>query len=202
MSDKDSLFFFMDGLKDWARVELERRNVHDKSGGDESKDQDRKDKGHPKSPNGDNWHNKPQGGKTEVVKPKSPCFICNRPHWVHDYPKRKMLNAMVTQLKETKATEAQASMGFIQQIYALNGRVVPPMFAERGLMFVGITIKGKQVRALLDTGAMHNFISVDEAKQLGLRVTNEGGAIKAANSPIKPIDGTAKGVTVHLGPWS
>ncbi|KAK3212434.1 hypothetical protein Dsin_017140 [Dipteronia sinensis] len=29
MSDKDKLFFFMDGLKEWARVELESWNVQD-----------------------------------------------------------------------------------------------------------------------------------------------------------------------------
>ncbi|KAK0601367.1 hypothetical protein LWI29_023591 [Acer saccharum] len=69
-------------------------------------------------------------------------------------------------------------------------------------MFVKATIKGKQVRAMLDTGATHNFVSVDEAKRFSLRITNDEGAIKAANSPVKLIDGTAKGVTVHLGPWN
>ena len=78
LSDKDQLFFFMDGLKDWARVELERRDVQDLSttiaavesladyirpkekndnhdeGGDKPKDNDLKDKGHPKSSNNDN----------------------------------------------------------------------------------------------------------------------------------------------------
>ncbi|KAK0578231.1 hypothetical protein LWI29_007082 [Acer saccharum] len=77
-----------------------------------------------------------------------------------------------------------------------------PTLAKKGLMFVKATIKGKQVRAMLDTGATHNFVSVDKAKRLGLRITNDEGAIKAANSPVKLIDGTAKGVTVHLGPWS
>jgi hypothetical protein len=226
MSDKDQLFFFMDGLKDWARVELERRNVQDlgtaiaaaesladysrpkekndnhDEGEDKPNDNDRKDKGHSKSPNGDNRHDKSQGGKPVVIKPKSPCFICDGPHWVRDCPKRKMLNAMVTQLEETKATEGQASMGSIQQIYALNGRAMPPTLAKKGLMFVKATIRGKQVRAMLDTGATHNFVSVDEAKRLGLRITPEDGAIKAANSPVKLIDGIAKGVTVHLGPWS
>ena len=67
---------------------------------------------------------------------------------------------------------------------------------------MGATIKGKQVRAMLDTEATHNFVSVYEAKRLGLRITPEDGAIKAANSPVKLIDGIAKGVTVHLGPWS
>ena len=27
MSDKDSLFYFQDGLKDWAKTELDRRGV-------------------------------------------------------------------------------------------------------------------------------------------------------------------------------
>ncbi|KAK0574684.1 hypothetical protein LWI29_027341 [Acer saccharum] len=94
MSDKDKLFYFMDGLKDWARVELERRNVqdldiaiaaaesladytqpkerkdsHEKNGGDESKDHDRKDKGSSKPEKGDNRHDQ-QGGKPEKIKPK------------------------------------------------------------------------------------------------------------------------------------
>ncbi|TXG66949.1 hypothetical protein EZV62_008224 [Acer yangbiense] len=105
MSNKDKLFYFMDSLKDWAKVELERRNVqdldtvivaakllgdntqpkeqkyiHEKSKGDESKDHNCKDKGRSKSPNGNNRRDKPNGGKPEAIKPKSPCFICNGPH--------------------------------------------------------------------------------------------------------------------------
>ncbi|TXG68578.1 hypothetical protein EZV62_003513 [Acer yangbiense] len=191
MSDKDQLFFFMDGLKDWARVELERRNVqdlgtaiaaaesltdltrskemsdnHDEEG-DKPKDSDRKDKERSKSDHGDNRQDQSSGGKPEKIKPKSPCFICDGPHW----------------------------------IYAIDGRAKPSTLAKKCLMFMNATIRGKQVRAMLDTGATHNFISVDEANRLGLRITNDEGAIKAANSPVKLIDGTAKGVTVHLGPW-
>lgn len=106
MSEKDSLFYFMDGLKDWARVELERRNVQDlnaaiaeaealndystqskekkanqgKSGGDKSgqRSQGRKEEGQRKPSNTDK-RNKSSGGKTEAPKPKSPCFICDGP---------------------------------------------------------------------------------------------------------------------------
>ncbi|TXG63962.1 hypothetical protein EZV62_010956 [Acer yangbiense] len=144
MSDKDSLFLFMNGLKDWARVELERRNVqdldaaittvksladytqpklqkdiHEKNGGDESKDHERKDKGRSKSPN---------GGKPETIKPKN-----LRTQWV-----------------------SRAS----------NACQERPHVRER-----------------------HNQ-------------RQAGGAIKAANSSIKPIDGIEKDATVHLGPWS
>ncbi|TXG66575.1 hypothetical protein EZV62_007850 [Acer yangbiense] len=191
LSDKDHHFlFFMDGLKDWARVELERRNVQDLGtaitdtesptdltrskeskyihgeGGDKPKDNDRKDDGRSKSPNGDNRRDRPNGGKPTVIKSKSSCFICDEPYW----------------------------------IYAFNGRAVSSTLAKRALMFVGATIKGKRVHAMLDTRATYNFILVDEAKGLGLRVTNEEGVIKAPNSLVKQIDGTVKGITVHLGP--
>ncbi|KAK3184779.1 hypothetical protein Dsin_032065 [Dipteronia sinensis] len=80
MFDKDKLFFFIDGLKEWARVNQERRNVQDldaaitaaeslvdltkarkgqttirKIGVDESKDQDRKTEGPSRTSNGNNW---------------------------------------------------------------------------------------------------------------------------------------------------
>ncbi|TXG51330.1 hypothetical protein EZV62_023854 [Acer yangbiense] len=132
------------------------KEMSDKHGEERDKpnDNDHKDKGCPKSSNGDNQHDT-QGGKPVVIKSKSPCFICDGPHWVRDYPKQKMLNVMVTQLeetKETKATKSQASMGSIQQIYTLNGHhTVPPTLAKKGLMFMSTTIKGKPVCALLDT---------------------------------------------------
>ena len=42
-------------------------------------------------------------------------------------------------------------------------------------MYVSAKINSQSVRALLDTGATHNFVSVDEAKRLGLKATKEGG---------------------------
>lgn len=38
---------------------------------------------------------------------------------------------------------------------------------------MSVTINGQVVRALLDTRATHNFISKNDAKHLGLKVTNE-----------------------------
>ena len=55
---------------------------------------------------------------------------------------------------------------------------------------------------MLDTGATHNFVSVDEAKRLGLKATKEGGTMKAVNSPAKPIARIAQGVHITLGTWS
>ncbi|TXG52657.1 hypothetical protein EZV62_021826 [Acer yangbiense] len=97
-------------------------------------------------------------------------------------------------------------MGSLQQIYAFNGQTAPLTLAKKGLMFVSATIKSKKVRAMLDTGAMHNFISTDEAKRLGLSIINGEAVIEAVieavNSPAQRIAGITKVVTVHFGPWS
>ncbi|TXG73104.1 hypothetical protein EZV62_001683 [Acer yangbiense] len=229
MSEKDSLFYFMDGLKDWARVELERRNVQDldtaiaeaesltdystqskekksnqgKSGGDKSgqRSQGRKEEGQRKPSNTDK-RNKPSGGKSNAPKPKSPCFICDGPHWVRDCPKRKTLSAMMSQHEENQEGGYEAGMGSLRQLGALKGNNAPSTSTKKGLMFVNASINGKAVRAMLDTGATHNFVSLDKAKKLGLKATNGGGTIKAVNSPAKPIAGIAKAVPVCLGTWS
>ncbi|GJW46074.1 putative retrotransposon gag domain, aspartic peptidase domain protein [Tanacetum coccineum] len=56
-------------------------------------------------------------------------------------------------------------------------------------------------RALVDTGATHNFISVDEAKRLGLEMTKDSGWIKAANEVAKAISGVARDVKTKIEGW-
>ena len=69
-------------------------------------------------------------------------------------------------------------------------------------MYISAKVNGQSVRTLLDTEATHNFVSVDEAKGLGLKATKEGGTIKAVNSSAKPIEGIAQGVHMTLCTWS
>ncbi|KAH9688170.1 Endonuclease [Citrus sinensis] len=207
MSDKDSLFYFQDGLKDWAKTALDRRDKKSsqgKGGGESRKDKgnNRKDWGQKKPPCNKSWQGKSEG-KKEAPKPRSPCFICNGPHWVRDCPEKRSLNVLATQLKSnpTMSTEEpQLSMGSLQRLGALNRQ--QPALVKKWLMYVSAKVNGQSVRALLDTGATHNFVSVDEAKCLGLKATKEGGTTKAVNSPAKPIAGIAQGVHLTLGTWS
>ncbi|TXG67082.1 hypothetical protein EZV62_008357 [Acer yangbiense] len=221
MSEKDSLFYFMDGLKDWAKVELERRNVQDlnaviveaeslidystqlkekksnqgKSEGDKSgqKNQGRKEEGQRKPSNMDKY-NKPIGGKSEAPKSKTPCFICDGPHWVQDCPKGKTLNDLMSQHEESQGEGYEASMGSLRRLGALKSNNAPPTSTKKGLTFVNASINGKVVHAILDTRATHNFVSVGEAKKLGLKAINGGGTIKAVNSLAKPIAGIIKAI--------
>ncbi|GJV26790.1 gag-aspartyl protease domain-containing protein [Tanacetum coccineum] len=70
-----------------------------------------------------------------------------------------------------------------------------------GLRFVNTIVNDIFTRALVDTGATHNFISVDEAKRLGLEMMKDNGWIKAANEDDKPISGIRRGVKAKIGEW-
>ena len=91
-------------------------------------------------------------------------------------------------------------MGSLKRLGALKSDSPAP--TKKRLMYVSLSINGQVVRALLDTGATHNFISENEAKCLSLKVTKEWGTMKAINSPVKPIAGTAQGMRVTLEAWS
>ncbi|GKD79680.1 putative retrotransposon gag domain, aspartic peptidase domain protein, partial [Tanacetum coccineum] len=63
------------------------------------------------------------------------------------------------------------------------------------------TVNGVKVRALVDSGATHNFVADDEAKRLGINATKGGGTIKAVNSLAKVIHGVDKDVRAKIGEW-
>ena len=90
-------------------------------------------------------------------------------------------------------------MGSLQLLSALQN---VPKTPNKGLVFVDATINGKVTKALVDTGASHNFVSLEEAKRLNLKVVEGGGSLKAANSAAQPIKGVAHGVKVSLGAWT
>ncbi|GJU54769.1 putative retrotransposon gag domain, aspartic peptidase domain protein [Tanacetum coccineum] len=71
----------------------------------------------------------------------------------------------------------------------------------KGLQYVEATINGVKVHALVDSGATHKFVAVDEAKRLGINATKGSGTIKVVNSDAKPIHGVAKDVRAKIGEW-
>lgn len=69
-------------------------------------------------------------------------------------------------------------------------------------MFVDVKVNGQVVRAMVDTGANHNFLSDRIVARLGLRVDQGNSKMKAVNSEAKAIVRVAKIVPLQIGEWS
>ncbi|KAJ0944403.1 putative transcription factor interactor and regulator CCHC(Zn) family [Helianthus annuus] len=222
MSDKDSLFYFLDGLQAWAKTELERRGVQDLSSAiaiaegltdysrRESRNKDRKSS-HEKGGGEKSAQNKesttrksPPQWKARDKKPstkENKCFICDGPHYARECPKRASLHAMIAQA-EGGHEEEDVCMGSMQILTAIKAMVETRPSPNKGLQYVQANILGNQVRALVDTGASHNFMSIEEARRLGVEFAKGAGAMKTVNTNAKPIHGEAKDVQIRIGEWA
>ncbi|XP_015941749.1 uncharacterized protein LOC107467224 [Arachis duranensis] len=98
---------------------------------------------------------------------------------------------------QTQVTEC---VGSIQHINAVKGKEASTA-EKKGLMYVKAFINEKPVMAMIDTGATHNFITPDEAKRLGLKITEKNGWFKPVNTKGEPLKGVAKKVEMTLGSW-
>ena len=100
---------------------------------------------------------------------------------------------------EEKEQEGDAKVGSLQLLNALKAKMMPKTPQNKGLMYVEALVNRKATKALVDTGATHNFVSQDEAKRF--QASKEGGWLKAVNSTAKPSHGVARGVAMHIGSW-
>ncbi|KAK2997591.1 hypothetical protein RJ639_025930 [Escallonia herrerae] len=69
----------------------------------------------------------------------------------------------------------------------------------KGLMYVDIKVNGKAIRAMVDTGATHNYIYSTEVERLGLTLEKGCGWVKAINSAAQPVAGIARSVLIKIG---
>ena len=76
-----------------------------------------------------------------------------------------------------------------------------PRSKKSPLIFVEAMVNDKASRALVDTGATHNFVAEGEATRLGLCYTKEPGKLKTVNTSPTPIHGVARSVPIRLGEW-
>ncbi|KAL5815082.1 hypothetical protein ACOSQ3_025877 [Xanthoceras sorbifolium] len=222
MSDDELLFNFMDNLQPWAEVELRRRNVqnlaeaiaiaeslidyrrseppkkkppqdnHGKGGGD-------KGKGPYKPPSGKEKGKQKEGQGKKDIKPKTNCFLCDGPHWARECPKRKAINALVD---EREKEMEESHMGSLPILTAIKAQSAPKTRGSQGLMYLDVHINGKATRVMVDTGATNSFVSEEEARRLGLKVSKETGWLKAVNSKARPLIGMARGVSISMGNWN
>ncbi|KAL0430879.1 UNVERIFIED_CONTAM: hypothetical protein Sradi_0713900 [Sesamum radiatum] len=167
MSEKDKLFTFMEGLKPWARIELQRQRA---------------------SP-------------AKPVEPQAPASGENDPDEDEDNlgAISQWCNTLSHQVAAKKIVPPRA------------GKTAPALTAshpdeetqprnprKNGLMFVDVKIHGKPIRAMVDTGATHNYLASAEVERLGLVLEKGVGRVKAINSAAQPIAGVAKSVLIKV----
>ena len=211
MDEKDLLFNFMDNLQNWAEQELRRRGVQDLSTAmavaESLMDFRRGDSSQAKPPSkggnakggGDKWYKNDTkegsnaastsrddkgGDRRRDFKPRSNCFLCDGPHWARQCPKRKALSAMIE--RETEQEGDNTHMGSMQLLNALKAKQTKKQPQSKGLMYVEAQVNGMSAKAMIDTGATHNFVSEGEARRLKLKISTEAGWLKAVNSSAKP----------------
>lgn len=122
---------------------------------------------------------------------------------------QKKLAATMAEPSTEESVEEEAlfeqdtpKLGAVHMMYAME-KASPEVHSKiTDLLYVDITLNGKKVQTMVDTGATHNFITESEAKRLGLKFVCDGGRMKTFNLAAKPIHDIAKNVGVKLGDWN
>ena len=83
----------------------------------------------------------------------------------------------------------------LQLLNVINGEAP----VQKSLMHVHAMVNGVPVKALVDSGATHNFLATREATKLGLKLEEDTSRIKAVNSKAQKIQGIAKNVLMQIG---
>ena len=68
-------------------------------------------------------------------------------------------------------------------------------------MHVLLLLNGIRVKAMVDSGAKHNFVATSDASRLDLKLVDDDSRIKEVNSKAQRIQGIAKDVLLQVGEW-
>jgi len=161
------------------------------------------------------------GAQGKGTKPNFTCFICDGPHFARECPKREKLNA----IRAGDSDEGEGVVTHVNPMHVINCLVVKsgdgaaetrPVDKDLAridalrkgksgttdnLMYVKIGINGKDVNAMLDSGATHTFVADRLVKELGLRLSDSHTSMKAVNSKAQRIAGMSYDVLITLDQW-
>ncbi|GMP84440.1 hypothetical protein CsSME_00037971 [Camellia sinensis var. sinensis] len=137
------------------------------------------------------------------------CFLCNGPHLVRNCPK-KTLSAMKKKAAKGSDSEStsdrEAQLGSIQLLGSVSKKnekmQEPRSIQKKDVLYAEVKVNGMTSHALVDTGATHNFVSIEEAKRLGLKMKEDKGWSKPVNAEAKPIQGLVRSADMAIGTWT
>ncbi|PKI56555.1 hypothetical protein CRG98_023081 [Punica granatum] len=184
MNDKEAFFQFMDGLKPWAKQDLQCRIVQDlnkdistaDSLGFRAKKSNWKGKAQKSTPKDKKESSK--SWKKEKEKGQLKCFLCDGLFLARECSKRGKLVSLFRDDKEEK--EEGTQLDLLRILSSIRTKLDKP----KGLMFVDIK---------LAPGSSNLFISREGMEKLGLCVEAAKGHLKTVNS--------AKMLAGDVDPW-
>ncbi|PWA48529.1 hypothetical protein CTI12_AA489850 [Artemisia annua] len=191
VADQNALFYIKDGLKEWARVEIDRRNV---------KALDEAIATAESIVDYSNRPRRPLTNKTGVER--APVKrLDGGPKFERECPSRKAINALVVEIGPKIDEPSQGELRSIRRLSTLKEMLTGDESKEQGLLFMELMINDEKTLGLIDTGASHNFLDVKEAERMGITYNLEKGTIKTVNAKPEQIAGTAK-VKVRIDKWT
>ncbi|KAK9681617.1 hypothetical protein RND81_10G015400 [Saponaria officinalis] len=245
MSEDDRVFQFIDGLKDWAQVEImrdrhatvsaamaaaerlvdyrdERESAPKKTtfswnDGNQSGPRDsgsqavttsvvsNKFRQSRDSNQGGGQASSSSNGKTDASTTRKPlkCFFFSFKLATLTKESEAELAAQVEEADEHAFYQPEMHyMGSIRRLSSMVKTSDSDEEKSPGRLYVDMMINGRQARALIDTGATHNYVAPGEARRLGMVWDREEDYVmKSVNSSAKRICGMAGDTSVQLGSW-
>ncbi|KAL2898903.1 Transposon Ty3-I Gag-Pol polyprotein [Bienertia sinuspersici] len=144
--------------------------------------------------------------KDEASTSKKPkfeggCFICKGPHLARQCPKRQQLSAILSEENNDEgAHDGGDTPPRISNMRLLNAMNTEDAGID-GLMYCKVRLDGKDLMAMFDTGASHNFIKESVARKLGLTAKPTTHTMKAVNSAAVTSVGLVKDANLEIGSW-
>ncbi|KAL2923900.1 Retrovirus-related Pol polyprotein from transposon 17.6 [Bienertia sinuspersici] len=156
------------------------------------------------------WNKEDSSSKTdkrdEASTSKKPkfeggCFICKGPHLARQCPKRQQLLAILSEENNGEgAHDGGDTPPRISNMRLLNAMNTVDAGID-GLMYCKVRLDGKDLMAMFDTGASHNFIKESVARKLGLTAKPTTHTMKAVNSAAVTSVGLVRDANLEIGSW-
>ncbi|KAG9444744.1 hypothetical protein H6P81_016084 [Aristolochia fimbriata] len=186
MTDEDRLFAFLDGLKPWAEQELRRRDVKSLAEALSTAEKLTEFEKKTEVSTSNSKGSKTSKGKKPWEKKDSKLERTDDKKKKGDGKPKCFLCDGDHFLKDCPRKKLLNSMMEDKSEGSSdNARIV----------------RGKEAKAMIDSGATHNFLSTREAIRLGLTWVDDGSIVKSVNSEARAISGVARDVPIVVGEW-
>jgi hypothetical protein len=125
-----------------------------------------------------------------------PCWICEKDHYVKNYPMKKKLS--IVEQEEKPCVGVLQVLGVVLEEKSTRSQEKMLQL----LFYVSIVLNGISMVVMVDSGVTHNFMKEDVVRELGLQLELAQTSFKAVNLRVEKVIGMTNEVTLKLGYWS